>query len=168
VNNNITYVAGDVREPIGDGRKLILQCVNNIGVMGAGVAKSLMTKWPIIKKQYRNWYKTNKETFKLGNIQAVRVEKDIAVVNMIGQHGIYKKDDIPPIRYKAIEQCLTKVADLAEKYGASVHCPYLMCCDLAGGKWNIIEGMLIEQLYARNIDVTVYDLYGKRKEINFE
>ena len=147
-------VKGDVRNPVGDGRKLILQCVNDIGRMGSGVALAIMKKWPKVRIEYIKWHK--KDNFELGNIQAIRVEKDIAVVNMIGQHDIRVLDGIPPIRYKAIEKCLTKVGDLANKYGASIHAPRFGA-GLAGGKWEIIEGMILAQLCAIDIPVTVYD-----------
>ena len=152
----ILYVKGDVRSPLGNGRRLIIHCCNDIGKMGAGVALAIMKKWPVVKESYSRWYEKDIKSFKLGNIQAVRVEENIAVVNMIGQHGIYTKGNAPPIRYKAIEQCLMKVADLAEKYGASVHCPKFGA-GLARGKWEIIEGLLQEQLCARGISVTVYE-----------
>jgi len=152
--NKITYVKGDATHPQGEGKQLIIHCCNDIGVMGAGVALAIKKKWPVVYSQYRIWYKKGKD-FKLGNIQAVRVEKDVAVVNMIGQKDIYKKGGVPPIRYKAIESCLTKVADLAEKYGASVHAPQFGS-GLSGGKWNVIEGMLQELICSRDIPVTVY------------
>jgi len=51
----IKYVNGDVSEPIGEGRKLIIQCVNNLGIMGAGVARAIMIKWPIVRQRYIAW-----------------------------------------------------------------------------------------------------------------
>ena len=150
----IKYVKGDATHPQGEGRQLIIHCCNDIGKWGKGFVVALSRRWKEPEKQYRIWYKKSKD-FKLGNIQAVRVEKEIAVVNMIGQKDIYKKGGVPPIRYKAIESCLTKVADLAEKYGASVHAPQFGA-GLAGGKWNVIEGMLQELICSRDIPVTVY------------
>lgn len=152
----IRYVNGDVRAPIGDGKKFILQCVNDIGKMGAGVALAIMQKWPSVRNEYMIWYKSNKKNFKLGNIQAVKVEDDIAVINMIGQSDIKNKNGVPPIRYSAIEKCLVKVAELAKKNNASVHAPKFGA-DLAGGKWEKIEELIIEQLCAKDIEVTVYN-----------
>ncbi len=130
--------------------------------MGAGVAKAIITKWPVVKEKYIDWGEKN-HGLRLGSIQAIIVQKDLAVINMIGQNGVGSKDGIPPVRYKAVEQALSKVANLAEEYKASIHVPYLMCCDLAGGEWGHIENMLIDLFSSRDIDVTVYDLYQKRK-----
>ena len=157
----IRYIKHDVTDPQGEGRKFVIHCCNDEGKWGAGVVLAISKKWSKPESQYRLWSK--EEDFKLGNIQAVRVEKDVAVINMIGQKGIYSSDGIPPVRYDAVKECLTKVADLAEKYNASVHLPYLMCCDLAGGDWNKIECMLLDLIWARTIPITIYDLFGKRK-----
>jgi hypothetical protein len=158
----IKYIKADATDPKGEGKKLLIHCCNDIGGWGAGFVTALSKRWKEPEEKYRLWYKSGKN-FELGNIQPVKVEKDIAVVNMIGQEGVGYKNGVPPIRYKAVESCLLKVADLALKYNASIHCPYLMCCDLAGGEWETIENMLIEAFSVLDIDVTVYDLFGKRK-----
>jgi len=150
----IKYVNGDVTEPIGEGRKLIIQCVNNLGIMGAGVARAIMIKWPIVREKYVKWSK--KDDFILGNIQTVSVEPKIVVVNMIGQHGVGFSDGVAPIRYDAIEECLEKVIELANKYNASIHAPRFGA-GLAGGDWNIIENILKTKLENTAIEVTIYD-----------
>ncbi|MFA7219190.1 MAG: hypothetical protein WC119_01625 [Synergistaceae bacterium] len=151
----VEYVKGDATDPQGEGRKLIVHCCNDIGAWGKGFVISLSKKWEYPEIEYRKWFKNGKN-FELGNIQAVRVDKEIAVINMIGQHHIKTLDGVPPIRYKAIEKCLTKVADLAEKYGASIHAPKFGS-GLAGGEWKIIEGMLQELVCSRDIPITVYE-----------
>ena len=91
----ILYINGDVREPIGEGNKLIIHCCNDIGKMGAGVAMAISRKWTEVRRQYKQWHMGNKG-FKLGNIQFVKVESDIVVCNMIGQHGIKTVSKVPP------------------------------------------------------------------------
>ena len=159
---NISYIQGDVREPIGDGRKLICHIVNDEGKMGAGVAKALYEKWGEVRSKYYQWHKEGKN-FKLGHIQGIKVTDDIAVINMIGQRGIREKDGVPPVRYGAIRTCLQKVAELALKYKTSVNIPYLMGCDLAGGNWIEVEKIINEELCNKDINVVIYDLFGKRK-----
>ncbi len=150
----IKYVKGDVTNPIGEGRKLVIQCVNDLGIMGAGVAKAIMMKWPIVREKYIQWSK--KDDFILGNIQTVSVEPKIAVVNMIGQHGVGFSDGVAPIRYDAIEACLKKVKKLAVTYSASIHAPKFGA-GLAGGDWDIIENILKTKLENTEIEVTIYD-----------
>lgn len=152
---SIEYVKGNVLEPIGEGRKIIIHCCNNLFVMGAGVALGIKNKWPSVFAQYKVWGKGGKA--KLGDIQTVRVEDNIAVCNMLGQDGVGFKDGIPPIRYDAIDACLAKVCRIAQKYNASVHAPRFGC-GLAGGSWDKIEPLIIKNLVDNKVKVYVYDL----------
>jgi len=161
------YIVRDLTDPIGDDKKLICHCVNDLGVMGAGVAKALFTKWPQVRSEYIDWFNKenitiDSEKFKLGNIQLVKIDGNKVVVNMIGQEDVRLKDGIPPIRYDAMEECIKKVSNIALKYNASIHVPYLMGCDLAGGKWEFIEKILIEHVDNKNIELIIYDLFDKR------
>jgi len=154
----IQYIKGDATEPQGDGRKLILHVVNSVGKWGAGFVLAVSKKWPDVEMEYRKWHggAQAKEPFQLGNIQAVKAEKGIAVINMIGQDGIKPKNGLPPIRYGAIDECLKKVAKIAKDHDASVHCPKFGA-GLAGGEWYIIEAMIEKRLCEEGIDVTVYE-----------
>ena len=76
---------------------------------------------------------------------------------MIGQHKI-NKDEFgnAPIRYDAIKKGLSDVILFAKDKGASVHMPRIGC-GLAGGKWELIEPIILETLSENDIPVTVYD-----------
>jgi hypothetical protein len=80
---------------------------------------------------------------------------------MVGQHNIKRKSDkagaLPPIRYEAIEKALSKVAVFVNEIKASVHMPRIGV-GLAGGTWDKIEPLIIQELAAKGIAVTVYDL----------
>jgi len=155
---DILYIEGDVTKPIGDDNKLIIHCCNDIGKMGAGVAKVLYCKWPEVRKQYLQC-----KDFNLGNVQFVKVESDIVVCNMIGQHDIRTMNKVAPIRYGAMNKCLEKIMIASKNNNASVHCPYLMGAALAGGSWDRIEQLIIENLCKQDISVIVYDINGLRK-----
>ena len=76
---------------------------------------------------------------------------------MIGQRGMKTgRSTGAPIRYEAVEQCLSALAAEAELLNASVHMPRIGC-GLAGGKWNKIEPLIKSMLSDNNIDVFVYD-----------
>lgn len=152
--NNIQYIKGDATNPKGNGKKLIIHVCNNIGGWGKGFVLAISKKWTQPEIEYRKWHKSKKK-FQLGYIQAVKVEKNVAVVNMIAQHDIKTINGVPPIRYEAIQQCLTKVENLAQKYQASIHAPQFGA-GLAGGKWEIIENIIDETLCKKNIPVNVY------------
>lgn len=157
----IRYIVEDVRNPVGQGKNLIIHCCNDLGAMGSGVAKALLDKWATVKSEYVKWHKSGRN-FELGNIQAVKVGEGLAVINMIGQRDIKPINGIPPVRYGALRRCCKKVADIALKYNATVNVPYKMGSDLAGGEWSEIEKILIEEFSAKDIEVVVYDIFNQR------
>jgi len=90
-------------------------------------------------------------------VQFVQVEKDIYVANLIGQRDIVPDaNGQPPIRYKAVEEGLEKIALTAAKKNASIHMPRIGC-GLAGGQWRLIEPLIKQKLINKNISVIVYD-----------
>lgn len=118
---------------------------------------AISKRWPEPEKEYRTWHRNRaKNDFGLGAVQLVNVEKYIWVANMIGQRGMKTGSKGPPVRYKAIEQCLTTVSSLAIEHSASVHMPRIGC-GLAGGKWNLIEPLIISKLCELDVPVYVYD-----------
>ena len=161
----ITYIAnGDIRLPIGNGHKLICHCCNTANKMNSGVARSLLDKWPTVRSEYIK--KGNIKPHELGEIQIIPVEKDITVINIIGQQDIFWVNNIPPVRYDAIKKGLEQVAWYCElDKEANVAIPYLMGCDLAGGSWNIVEQIIIETLSDKDITVFIYDYFNKRQKI---
>jgi len=146
-----SYVVGDVREPVGCGVKVIVHVCNDIGKMGAGVARALCKKWPTVKECYLNIGE-----YKRGTTQFVEVEEDVVVANMIAQKGIYSdRNGRPPIRYKALRRALKSVAAYASGLGASVHMPRIGS-GLAGGLWSKVAEIIEEEL--DGVEVVVYDL----------
>jgi O-acetyl-ADP-ribose deacetylase (regulator of RNase III) len=67
---------------------------------------------------------------------------------MVAQHGIRTSSNGPPIRYPAVEACLTTVGTEARRLGASVHMPRIGC-GLAGGRWDRIEPIIVRTLCSR-------------------
>ena len=153
----ILYIKGDATAPIVSGVKVITHICNDIGGWGKGFVLALSKKWKMPEEAYRQWYKSQEE-FTLGAVQFVNVENKLYVANMIGQHGIYKDSKgLPPIRYDAVRQCLKEVALFTIAHKASVHMPRIGC-GLAGGKWELMEQIIKEELITKEIAVTVYDL----------
>ena len=147
----LKFINGDVREPIGESNKVICHIVNDQGLMGSGVARSLFEKWPRVREVYLKWYNA-KLDFGLGKTILVRCEDDILVANMVAQHMVgVDENGNPPIRYDALIECLR---GLPQMY--SIHIPYKMGADRAGGDWDIIEKIIINELCSKDIDVTIY------------
>lgn len=154
---SITYLKGDATSPQAPGPKVIAHICNDLGKWGKGFVLAISKRWPEPEKAYRAWHKErNANDFGLGKIQLVEVANYIHVANMIGQRGTKTGSSGPPIRYRAVEECLQSLGDWAVDHGASVHMPRIGC-GLAGGKWERIEPLLQQELCAREVSVTVYD-----------
>jgi len=192
----INYVKGNALKPEGEGNKVIIHCCNDEGGWGSGFVLGISNKWQEPEQKYRDWHEagsynltkfgdsfihrhlgeyqaresevTNPNVpFFLGQIQPVKVESDITVINMIGQRstGILnlKVGDAiikwPPVRYGCITECLYRVAAYCLENNMSVHAPRF-CCGLAAGQWDIIEKIIEQTLIAAGVDVTIYDFEG--------
>ncbi|MGV9886566.1 macro domain-containing protein [Streptomyces sp. NPDC003395] len=155
--SEITYVRGDATVPFGKGVKLIAHVCNDLGGWGKGFVLALSRRWPEPEKAYRAWHRDRAANdFALGAAQFVQVEPYVWVANMIGQRGIRTGSNGVPVRYKAIDAALARLADKALELGASVHMPRIGC-GLAGGRWSRIEPLITERLVRRGVPVTVYD-----------
>jgi O-acetyl-ADP-ribose deacetylase (regulator of RNase III) len=155
---HIKYTIGDATQPQGDGLKIIAHVSNSIGGWGRGFVVALSKRWPAPEAAFRKWHKELGSDLPLGEAQFVPVENDVIVVNMIGQHGIYPDSEgRPPVRYEAIRACLAQICTYALENKASVHAPRFGA-GLAGGNWDMIEGIIQEELCDKGVEVTIYDL----------
>ncbi len=156
MENEIKYIIGDATLPQTEGNKIIVHICNDIGGWGKGFVMAISNRWKQPEHEYRKWYNL-KDNFSLGQVQLVQVENDIWVANIIGQHKINKDENgNAPIRYEAIENGLKKVAEFAIGNNASIHMPRIGC-GLAGGSWDKIEPIILNQLTKRCIKTLVYD-----------
>jgi O-acetyl-ADP-ribose deacetylase (regulator of RNase III) len=146
----LTYITGDASRPVGKGNKVIPHCCNDLGRWGSGFVVAVSKKWKEPESEYRFL-----KSYELGDVQFVKVEEDIVVANIIGQHGIKSINNVAPIRYDAIRIGLQKVCEYALKNNASVHMPKIGS-DRAGGNWDRIEKIIKEELVDKNIDIYVY------------
>jgi O-acetyl-ADP-ribose deacetylase (regulator of RNase III) len=161
---SITYLQGDATCPQGDGLKIIVHIVNDLGAWGHGFVVALSERWKEPERAYRKWYRDSGiEQFKemLGDTQFVKVEDDILVVNLIGQVGLRATGGYIPVRYEAIRKGLSSIAkvvsDLHTDKKITVHMPRIGC-GLAGGSWSKVLPVIEDTL--AGIDVIVYDLPG--------
>jgi ribonuclease Z len=154
----IRYLIGDATGPESPGPKVIVHICNDIGRWGKGFVMALSRRWPEPEQAYRDWYAGGETNdFALGMARFVQVEADLWVANTIGQHGIRRRKEAPPVRYDAIRKGLLKVAEFAAAHNAAVHMPRI-ACGLAGGTWERVEAIVHETLIRQGVPVTVYDL----------
>jgi O-acetyl-ADP-ribose deacetylase (regulator of RNase III) len=154
----IEYVKGDATSPIGEGNKVLVHIVNNIGKWGSGFVLAVSAKWSKPEECYRKWHAGKYHVpFSLGEVQVVKVDSDLWVANMIGQEGIISPSNPVPLKYKALNHCLEGVRKFAQEKEATIHMPRIGA-GLAGGSWPEIENIIWFQLSNFGIPVTVYDL----------
>src|SRR5262245_26359810 len=135
----IQYLRGDATSPQAKGNKVIAHICNDLGGWGKGFVLAVSRRWPEPERDYRKWHsERSRNDFGLGAVQFVQVEPYIWVANMIGQRGMKTGSKGPPIRYDAVDESLSTLADFASKQSASVHMPRIGC-GLAGGRWELIE-----------------------------
>ena len=105
--SQIQYITGDATAPIGKGNKIIAHVCNDVGAWGAGFVLAISKRWP----QPRAEYMKDKagQSLKLGTVSLVRVERTVWVANMVAQRDIRWRDDVPPIRYDALLDCLKQL-----------------------------------------------------------
>lgn len=147
----INYLKGDATNPQGQGNKIIVHVCNDKNAWGAGFVLAVSKKWPQPQEAF------HKEKYKiyLGDIQIIKVEDDIYVINMIAQFGFRKKPTDPTVlSYGALKVCLAQVNMFARDINASVHMPRIGT-GLAGGDWNQIEKIIQDCLV---VPTYVYDL----------
>src|SRR5688572_20042484 len=115
----LTVVKGDATSPQAAGPKVIAHVCNDRGGWGKGFVVAVSKRWPEPERDYRSWHRGRAgNDFKLGAVRLVQVRADIWVANMIGQHGMKPGSAGPPVRYNAIEKCLTVLAGQALALGA--------------------------------------------------
>ena len=152
----INYITGDATDPKTSGNKIIVHVCNDIGGWGKGFVMAISKRWTEPEKKYREWFKSQ-ENFSLGQCQFVKVENELWIANIIGQHKISKDENgNAPIRYNSIAEGLDKVSKFAKENKATVHMPRIGC-GLAGGTWDRIEPLINKSLVEVGIETYVYD-----------
>jgi O-acetyl-ADP-ribose deacetylase (regulator of RNase III) len=154
----INYTKGDATKPKGQDPRIIVHVCNDIGGWGRGFVLALSKRWKGPEQEYREWSKGRGQIpFALGQVQFVSVDEELWVANLIGQRGTGKKAGLAPVRYDAIREGLSKVAEFAKQHSASVHMPRIGT-GLAGGDWEKIQTLVEQELVSPGVAVTVYDL----------
>ena len=146
---------GDATNPMGRSPQIIAHIVNDRArAWHGGFASALRRRYPQAQAEFISY--ATKHRLRLGGTVHADVAEDLSVATMIAQAG-YGPSTRPRIRYQALRECLATVAEEALKRKATVHMPRIGTGQ-AGGKWSVIGGLIDEELVARGVPVTVYDL----------
>lgn len=150
---------GDATEPRGKGKRIIAQVVNTSGALGSGFGKSLSMKYPKVKEAVQEW-KADRSRFVLGNTNLVEVRQNLYVFQILAQKGLLPKAGEILLKYNELRKGLVQLREKALEMGASIHMPTIGAGH-AGGDWNLIIGMIHDELASYNIKVYIYILPGK-------
>ncbi len=155
--SNIKYLNGDATEPQAEGIKILAHLCNNLGFMGAGIAKTIRIKYPLAYSRYVDHSKSY--GLDLGFVQLILVQDGLYVANMVAQNGINDgkmgwHGDL--VDYDGLSECLKTAFAFAKVHGATVHMPRIGC-GLAGSEWGKIEPILIKIVRFYGVDCYVYD-----------
>lgn len=181
---SISILKGDVTNPVGDGVKVIVHCVNDIPCMGSGVAAAISKKWPHTREKYMDWgnHKFDVDrSFRLGDIMIVKAEENIHICHLVGQKDVGGEvidgEFFPPVRYSAILEGMYRLRKAIKQYrgranreDVSIHAP-LLGTDLAGGDLDEIYG-IVDIVFGGtdDIDFTFYafsdEHFAKLSEIH--
>jgi hypothetical protein len=170
-NNKIVYSKHDIVQSAVDRLNsinspttvIIPHVCNNINLFGAGFAKYIGEKFPIVKENFH--LLGNKAS--LGHNQYISVlhnnntKTKLVVCNMIAQDGVVNVKNIRPLNYGSLVFCMNDIKNKIlllssndindNKY--EIHAPKFGS-GLAGGNWNFIEN-LIEDIWTE-IPVYIY------------
>lgn len=136
---------------------IIVHQVNNLGIMGAGLALQIKNKWPDVYTEYKkyihqmNTINSTKHTL-IGSIQLVLINDNQVIINMFSQNGISRTKRTTD--YDAMEQCFKQIQKIIQGTEHTVAIPYKIGCGLAGGDWNIVQNLI--EKYLPN--TTIYKL----------
>jgi len=163
--NQLKYITGDATLPLSE-RVIITHCCNDIGGWGAGFVIPLANRYPQSREEYRRWYNTSflgisyvddrdlPVEWKLGEAQFVKIDEGY-IVNILGQRSIgFDEFGNAPIRYDAIRKGMQTICQEALYENYSVQLPKIGA-GLAGGNWDIIEQIIIDELVEKGVDTTV-------------
>ena len=129
---------------------ILVQQVNCQDVMGAGLAKAIMEKYPIVADEYHKMFAQYSKGYLFGKVQAVSVEDDLIICNLFTQYqyGNAAKNNTV---YTDIPKLVDAISHVADKYpDKPVYIPYKIGCGYAGANWNEVISR-IQMLHLSNI-----------------
>lgn len=151
---SIKHVKGDIlTTPTRNEETIICHQVNCMGVMGAGLAKQVRDKWPIVFSEYKKVCGADK----LGDFQMVQVAPQLYVANLFGQLNFGR--DERQTNYAALTAAL--FGAMKEHPGATFRVPYGLGCGLAGGNWETVLNIIKEISDTWDVNVEIWVLPKK-------
>lgn len=127
---------------------IICHQVNCMGVMGAGLAKTIRYKWPTVYADYCQ-VANSKTGLQLGMVITTQVERNVVVASLCGQR-FYGRDK-RYTDYEAMCTCLRNLMYLNSNNNWPIYIPYKMGCNLAGGDWEVVQRIIAGEVPSATI-----------------
>lgn len=144
----INTIEGDITQSDKD---IIVQQVNCRGVMGSGLAKTLMGRYPNVRKEYQTFRKkqlrkVGTDEGLLGMVNYVDVYDGKIIANIFGQVDFRKGESDKSVytREDALLDGIRAIKEKGEALGLSIAIPTYIGCGLAGGDWEGIKPAIEE------------------------
>lgn len=118
---------------------IIAHLCNDANKFGAGFAKQVAIKYPIVKENYHG----NIINQRVGEIQVVKVTNNLIFVNMIAMQGVYSEINRKPLSDYHLRVCLEKLRELSIMLDKPVHMPKIGS-GKARGNWDSISNIISE------------------------
>lgn len=162
---SIKTINGDLIKLAKQGKfNVIGHSANCFHTMGSGIAKTIKSEFP---EAYKADLKTQKGfKQKLGSISCAKISENLTVINMYTQFSWSRKGPNGQITentsgvladYDAIRNCLKSIK-LKYLFDEDIKIGFPMFgAGLARGDWNIIEGIIKEELNDMDITIVKYD-----------
>lgn len=152
----IILETGDATLPGAKGKKIIAQVINTSASLGRGFGLSLAKRYPIVNEKLMEW-KRDKQRFVLGNTNLVTVNPTLYVFQMLAQKGLIPKGDEVLLKYEELRKGLIELRATAQRLHCTVHMPMIGAGN-ARGDWNIVIGMIHDELVNHGVKVHIYFL----------
>lgn len=151
----IKYIKGDILNAT---EGIIVQQVNCIGVMGAGLAKQIRDKWPYVYDSYQARIHNTANTKELlGKTLFDNVENNLFVASIFGQY--YYGHQAKFTNYTALFKGLDFVAEISAAGQTTMYIPKGLGCGLAGGNWDFVEAYIqdLDLFFDKKIKIIIVE-----------
>ena len=119
----------------------IVHQVNAGGAIGAGLAKQIVDRWPMVKRDYWENYRRGPC---LGDYFVTKVGPKKFVASYFGQWTYGHRPNYCYTNYVAVNTALLRIGWYFNN--TPIYIPHGMGCGLAGGDWAIVSGIIEQRI----------------------
>jgi hypothetical protein len=109
-----------------------------------------------VNEELQKW-KKDKNNFVLGRSNLIEINPNLFVFQMLAQKGLIPKGDEVLLKYDELRKCLIELREAALNLHCSIHMPAIGAGN-ARGDWNIIIGMIHDEIANFGVMVHIYFL----------